>query len=251
MSDVENAGENAGEAQVPVAQAPVALVHEPQAQPSAEPKINPVVADLSHWDDVQDGFEGAARFPLWGIINKVTDGVGNVDTTFGVRRSGVIGHGLLYGAYHFGHTGRVEQQAEWYLQHIGDHEGLLLALDHEQDEQRHTHMALDEVKTWLTYVHDRVGRWPWLYSGNVIREQLGEEHSDPFWGNIKLWLAEYGSHEIIPPAFRGGPVLWQYTGDGSGPQPHNVPGIVIHGGKGIDLNHWAGTREELAAVWAA
>ena len=40
--------------------------------------------------------------------------------------------------------------------------------------------------------------------------------------------------------------LWQYTGDGVGPLPHNVPGI----GRNMDINHYAGSDEELAARWA-
>lgn len=210
--------------------------------------INPRVVDLSHWDDVQDKFAGAVKFGIWGVINKVTESVGNHDKSFDWRRQPAADAGLKYGAYHFLHTGRIRDQAHWFLENIGDPTGLLLALDHEQDEVRHTHARVDEVKEWLQIVHDETGRWPWLYSGSVIKEQLGVS-TDPFWKPIKLWLSQYGPAPKWPRAFAP-PPLWQYTGDGIGPGPHNVPGIVING-KGIDINHFAGTREELAAIWAA
>ena len=34
------------------------------------------VIDLSHWDDVQDGFAGTVKMGVLGVINKVTEGLG-------------------------------------------------------------------------------------------------------------------------------------------------------------------------------
>jgi hypothetical protein len=44
------------------------------------------------------------------------------------------------------------------------------------------------------------------------------------------------------------PTLWQFTGDGIGPAPHTLPGIVT---KGIDINSFDGTRDDLVAAWSA
>lgn len=207
----------------------------------------PRVVDLSHYDNVTDKFAGAVQFGIWGVINKVTEGTGAVDASFGWRRKPAADAGLLYGAYHFLHPGRIDEQMTWFLQHVGDPTGLLLALDHEAENGARA--SVSDVKTACQIIHDKLGRWPWLYSGNDIKEQLGNA-TDPFWKNIKFWLAQYGAAPIVPPAFTGNPLLWQYTGDGSGQGPHNVPGILI-GGRGIDINHWGGTRDELAAVWAS
>lgn len=207
----------------------------------------PRVVDLSHYDNVQDAFAGAVRFGIWGVINKVTEGFGSVDASFDWRRKPAADAGLLYGGYHFLHPGRIQQQADWFLQHVGDPTGLLLALDHE--DENGSHASPDEVKQWLRAIHDAVGRWPWLYSGSLIREQLAGQTSDPFWRQIRLWLPQYGPAPFSPPAFEDA-LLWQYTGDGAGQLPHNVPGITISG-KGIDINHFAGTRDELAAIWAS
>lgn len=209
--------------------------------------IKPRVVDLSHYDNVTDRFAGFVQFGGWGVINKVTEGTGATDASFNWRRQPAKDAGLLYGAYHFLHTGRIAQQVDWFLQHVGDPTGLLLAFDHETENGMHA--TLDEVKQACTLVHDKLGRWPWLYSGDVIKEQCGNT-LDPFWKNIKLWLPQYSSsgNYSWPPAFEQPPLI-QYTGDGAGRPPHNVPGIVISGG--LDINHFDGTRDELAAIWAA
>jgi hypothetical protein len=41
--------------------------------------------------------------------------------------------------------------------------------------------------------------------------------------------------------------LWQFTGDGVGPKPHSVPGIVD---TGIDINHFDGDPVKLATEWS-
>lgn len=207
----------------------------------------PRVVDLSHYDDVQDKFTGAVAFGIWGVINKVTEGTGSVDASFNWRRQPAKNAGLNYGAYHFLHTGRVEQQVGWFLQNVGDPAGLLLAVDHETLNGMHA--TLGEVKQFCTLVHDRIGRWPWLYSGDVIKSQIGDG-LDPFWKQIKLWLPQYSSsgNYAWPPAFDAPPLI-QYTGDGVGKGPHNVPGIVIAGG--LDINHFGGTRDELDAIWGS
>jgi hypothetical protein len=61
-----------------------------------------------------------------------------------------------------------------------------------------------------------------------------------------LWLAQYGPRPVTP---RNWPSawLWQFTGDGLGPKPHSLPGIV---GFGIDINSYEGDAMKLAADWS-
>lgn len=202
--------------------------------------VNPKVVDLSHYDDVQDGFAGAVEMGIRGVINKVTEDYSSHDHSFEWRREPAAKAGLLFGAYHFLRPTRIQQQADWFLQNCGDTTGLLLALDHED-----ANVPLKDAQYWLQAVHDKVGRWPILYSGHLIKEQLMGT-GDPFWGQIRLWLAQYSSHPVWPAAWAK-PWLWQFTGDGHGPPPHNVPGIVIAGG--CDINSFDGTDAELAEQW--
>jgi GH25 family lysozyme M1 (1,4-beta-N-acetylmuramidase) len=48
-------------------------------------KFNPVIVDLSHFDDVQD-WNAVKKFGILGVINKATEGLGMIDKTFSIRR---------------------------------------------------------------------------------------------------------------------------------------------------------------------
>lgn len=218
-------------------------------------RINPKFVDLSHYDDVQDKFAGAARMGIRGVINKLTEGVGNLDHSAFWRIGPALEAGLLYGVYHFIRPGRIAEQAAWFLQHYKDLQAaapgvfIRIGLDHET-----AGVSVDDVKQWLTIVHDATGQWPWLYSYSAfLTDQFKDEQvaaDDPFFKKIELWIAAYNDHPHWPPNWEK-PVAHQYTGDGNGLPPHNVPGIVIEGSKGIDINSYDGTDEQLAAAWAA
>lgn len=213
------------------------------------------VVDLSHYDDVQDRFAGAVKFGIRGVVNKLTEGVGDHDRSFSWRLKPANNAGLLpLGAYHFARPGRIAQQADWFLQNLRNDAGDLASfkapavLDLEIEG-----VSLADAQAWLERVHAALGRWPWLYSYSAF---LGEHFTkadlaNPFWKQIPLWIAAHNDHPTWPACW-GAPWLWQYTGDSSGLEPHNVSGIVIEeGGKGIDINSFDGTDDELAAAWAA
>ena len=100
----------------------------------------------------------------------------------------------------------------------------------------------------LVGVAAQFGRRPVLYSGSLIKEQLGDEE-DAFFGAHRLWLAEYGPVPQPQRSWRS-PWLWQYSGDGIGPDPKTVPGIPGAGGA-VDCNSYDGPPDRLAAEWAS
>jgi len=205
--------------------------------------FNPVIVDLSHFDDVQD-WNRVKEFGILGVINKATEGLGLVDRTYALRREPAREHGILYGAYHFIRRGDPVAQADHFLDvalNVAEPENVLLALDHEDRR-----VPLENAKQWLQRVFDKTGRRPVLYSGFLIKEQLGDGR-DPFLAQHRLWLSHFSSHPVCPPNWSS-PFIVQFTGDGQGPQPHQVPGIVIDGG--IDLNHFGGSAEQLKEQWA-
>ncbi len=205
--------------------------------------INPKVVDLSHYDTIEDLAQVKA-FGILGIINKATEGPGMTDKTFEQRLDPVRKAGFLYGAYHFLRPGNIAAQVDHFFQVTDPDENLLVALDHE--DQR---VPLDDARDWLSRAHEKIGRWPVLYSGFLIKQQLGNR-KDAMLSGCRLWLAHYSSTPTWPPNWSK-PWLHQYTGDGVGPGPHNVPGITIPGSDGIDINSYDGTDEQLAASWAA
>jgi lysozyme len=206
--------------------------------------INPLVVDLSHYDKVTD-LQAARRFGIAGVIAKATQGVSVTDGTYAAIRAKAKAAGMLWGAYHFLEHGNLDQQIKHFLDVARPDDQTLLALDHEPYGAKTPH--LDEAQYFLETVRAKVGRKPIIYSGNLIKEQLGGR-VDRFFGSHRLWLAQYGSKAVTQ---RSWSALWlhQYTGDGLGPTPHNVPGITIPGGKGIDINSYDGDEAKLRAEW--
>lgn len=208
--------------------------------------INPKFLDLSHYDDVQDGFAGAVKFGIRGIVNKATEGPGMVDKTFAIRRPVAAKAGLLYGGYHFLRPGDQDQAAAHFLETIRDPTGLLLMGDWEVPQ-----VGVETARQWFGAVHDKVGRWPVCYSyAAMLMENFGTK-PDAMFSQMRVWVARYGDHPYWPTQIWPKAWGWQFTGDGNGPTPHNVPGIVLAGSKGIDINSYDGTDDQLMQEWAA
>jgi len=204
--------------------------------------IHPRVIDISHYDKVDDdGFEQAKAFGIWGVIHKASEGPGNIDHSYEDRRLDAIDAGLLWGAYHFIRPGDVAGQVRHFLERAAPDDETLLALDYEVNK-----VPLTAAREFLRMVAEKVGRKPVLYSGNTIKEKLGHA-KDEFFGSHRLWLAQYGPVPRIPNSWQSA-WLWQYTGDGVGPTPHNVPGIHIPGG--LDISSYAGSEDQLKFEWA-
>lgn len=214
--------------------------------------IVPKVVDLSHYDDLQDIHKVKAA-GIVGICNKATEGPSVVDRTFAIRRPVVLGAGMLYGAYHFLRPGNMAVQAKHFLDVVGDPAGLMLMADWEVPG-----ISPSALKEWLGHVHDATGQWPVVYSyASMLNEQLGHTRPDPVLAQTRLWVAAYSTHPTWPTQIWPRPWLWQFTGDGSGPGPHQIPGIVLPGSKGIDVDAYEGgvshashTDDELRAEWA-
>jgi lysozyme len=203
-------------------------------------EINPRVADISHWQLDAIGkydFEAARRWGLWGVIAKATEGTGYIDPTYEEARHGAVSAGLLFGSYHFFRPGQVKEQVELFLS-VADHNGLL-CLDHED-----AGCSVEDVKEFMQLVEEKTGQCPVLYSGHLIKDQLGDK-MDQYLAGTRLWLAQYSDEPEVQKSWDTY-WLWQYTGDGKGPSPHDVPGL----GEDMDINSWAGTHEELEAEWS-
>lgn len=201
-------------------------------------KINPIVIDISRYQVVKS-FDDLRKGGIAAVINKATEGTTYVDPYFASRRTKVQACGMLYGAYHFLRPGSIEAQVDHFLSVVGTTDDLMLALDHEDPK-----VLLSEAKLFLQLLENRTGNIPVLYSGFLIKQQLGNR-IDPELARVRLWLAEYGSSPTWPPTWAR-PWLWQFTGDGKGPPPHQVPGINQYG---IDIDSYDGTPEQLAREW--
>jgi lysozyme len=209
-------------------------------------KINPRVVDISHHNYDDDGpydFAAARRWGVWGVIAKATEDTDYVDPTYEMAREGARRAGLLFGAYHFFRPGKVDQQVDHFLSVVmkgdDDFDSLLLCLDHEDEG-----CSVEDVKQFMKAVEEKTGQCPVLYSGHLIKDQLGNRE-DAYLGSTRLWLAQYGDNPEVQLSWEDY-WLWQFTGDGNGPEPHDVPGI----GKNVDVNSWDGSKGHLVSEWA-
>jgi lysozyme len=204
----------------------------------AEP-IN-VIIDISHHNANPD-FQQAVEAGIVGVIHKATQGTGFTDNMYETNKQKALDAGLLWGAYHFGTGADGAAQADFFLQVVDPGPDTLLVLDYEPNTQGAT-MTLDQARAFVTEVNDKVGRFPGLYSGSLIKEQLGN-NSDETLAQCFFWLAQYGPTPVVPANWDTW-TLWQYTDGNFGPQPHTVPGIGA-----CDRDKFNGDLDGLKALW--
>lgn len=197
-------------------------------------QTTPLVLDLSHWNPVHD-WAAVKASGIVAIIYKVTEGASYVDPTYDAAKKGAISAGLLWGAYHFLRPGDMKAQAKFFIDKIGEIIDIYAA-DHEDPG-----VSVDDLKIFLAEVERLTGIRPILYSGNVIKEQVGNNR-DPVLAQYRLWIAQYTSAEepIWPKQIWPTWWLWQYSEHGS------VPGV----GGDIDMNRYSGSGPvQLTIEW--
>lgn len=211
--------------------------------------IVPRVVDIYHGDEVHDGFQGAVDAGVWGIIHKASQGCHFVDRDYADRRKLAKKAGLLWGAYHFNSGEDPKAQVDYFLRCAQPDDDTLMVLDFEDNKK--SPMSVHQAVDFLHALERKLGRKGAIYSGNMLKETIGKLSADDaaYIRSHRLWLCQYGPKAKLPAGFDDY-WLWQYTGDGIGMKPHYVPGITVPGGKGIDLNIYNGTREQLASEWA-
>ncbi|MEI9886163.1 MAG: glycoside hydrolase family 25 protein [Rhizomicrobium sp.] len=213
--------------------------------PAPSPAV-PVVVDLYHGDAVAS-FAQAKAAGLRGVIHKATTGQSGTDPAYAQRRSAARAAGLLWGAYHWGTAAPADKQVENFLATAQPDNDTLVALDFEPDKGNQ--MTLDGARQFLQGVRDKLGRRAVLYSGSLIKSQLGTT-KDAFFGAHRLWLAQYGSQPSVQASWSTY-WLWQYTDGTDGPDPKACPGIPGDSAGKLDCDHYQGGEDQLAAEWAS
>lgn len=214
--------------------------------------LRPCVVDINHEDgsSIEDGrivdridFVAAYKWGVRGIIHKATEGNHFVDPLYHSRRQRAVAAGMLWGAYHFMRPGDVGDQASFFLQAVGNSRQppfTRYVLDYEDPK-----LALWQAERWLEVLQRVTGQFPWIYSGFLVREQTDRGITlPPSLAQYPLWLAEYSEEPRIPRPWQNF-VLWQRSGDGEGPGPHDIPGI----GRKQDVNYFDGSDLELRSAW--
>lgn len=220
--------------------------------------ITPRVVDMFHGDILAHGdpvaaFKAMADAGIWGIIHKATQGIGVADPAYASRTKAAREAGLLTGAYHFNTGDKISSQVDHFFDVAQPDGQTLMALDFE--DNRASQMTLANAVAFLQLADQKLGRPLWVYSGNRIKELIvnASDEVRQVFGQRHFWLCEYGAVARMVDV-NGHPLpwssytLWQFSGDSVGPLPHTIPGMLT---KGIDLNTYSGTREQIAEEWVS
>jgi GH25 family lysozyme M1 (1,4-beta-N-acetylmuramidase) len=200
-----------------------------------------VVVDISHHNGNVD-LTKAKQDGIVGVIHKGTQGTGMVDNKYIPNRQAAQAAGLLWGAYHFGTKSDGAAQADFFLSKVNADDQTLLVLDYEPNGN--STMTLDQARAFVSRVNAVTGRFPGLYSGSLIKEQLGGKPVDPILSRCFLWIAQYGPQVKNIPQTWPSWTMWQYTDGVAGPSPHSVNGIGT-----CDRDQFNGTLEQLQQLW--
>jgi len=205
-------------------------------------QINAKVIDLYHGDAVIS-FDAAYAAGIRGVIHKATQGNTITDKTYAARREQALDAGMLWGAYHYIGPSDMEAQAARFIDLAQPTDATLVAVDHEDRS-----VPLAKLVAFIEAVKAEIGRYPVVYSGFLIKEQVAKATTlqRAVLAQCELWLSQYGSAPRWPGLWKA-PFLWQFTGDGEGPSPHTVDGM----GKVVDISSFAGSDTELADQWVA
>lgn len=202
------------------------------------------VIDLSHHNTIKD-FARVKVAGVLGVIHKATAGTNFVDKMYNINRDKALSAGLLWGAYHWGsgETNTAEAQADHFLNVTKPDDKTLLALDYEPNvsggHRLGPDMSPSQAIAFVEKIKKSIGRPPVLYTGLAMAGHF------PNLPECPLWWARYNNKPAGIPSTWKTWTFWQYTGDGLGPQPHVVDGIVGP----IDRDYFNGDENQLRALW--
>ncbi len=192
------------------------------------------VVDLSQWN-LDVNFKLVKEDGILGVVHKVTQGLKYVDPKYAKRRKAAENEGLLWGAYHLGVWGNGKDQADHFLDKVGDNAQTLLALDI-QENQNEKDITPKQAEYFVNRVQERTNRLPLICGGAYFLKDF----ATPILTKCPLWKIRWSK---LPKGWNKW-VLWQYTNGQMGPKPRSVRGIGP-----CDRSKFNGTIEELKNFW--
>jgi lysozyme len=195
--------------------------------------VMPKVIDISHWQ----GFPDMQRVRAAGVlalIHKATEGTAYKDPNRAKNCSAAIKAGIKVCTYHWLKPGEtaVEQMMN-YIRTINPVPGERVIIDYEE-----AGCDLVQLKIAVQYlISDPRRLQVTVYSGHLIKQQLGDRRDDFLAANTSLWLAQYTDGvPSWPKATWPRWSLWQYSESGA------VDGID---GMAVDLDRFNGSDANL------
>lgn len=197
------------------------------------------IIDISHWQN-RPKLAAAKAAGFGAVIIKATQGVSATDADYAANVAEAAANDFLIGAYHFGEPGQGLAQAEFFLDVVKPNPQTLVALDFERGSGEL--MAVQDAIDFVTHVYQSLGRWPVIYGGADLKQQLAGE-GNPTLSNCPLWLAQYGNTAVLPSGWASW-TLWQFSDDNFNRPETKVPGVSP-----VDRDRFDGDFAALAAAW--
>ncbi|HEU0113321.1 MAG TPA: GH25 family lysozyme, partial [Thermomicrobiales bacterium] len=169
-------------------------------------------------------------------ITRVGDGLGG-DNTFDANWAGIKANGMVRGAYQYFRAGDdPKQQADILLGKIGTPTDgdLPPTLDLETLDGQSAATVVANVKIWLSYVKQKTGRTPMIYTSPGFWPSIG----NPDLSAYVLWVAHWGT---TCPTMPTGWSTWSFHQDSDN---GTVPGIS----GGVDTDVFDGDQAALNAI---
>ena len=188
--------------------------------------------DVSHWQAFPD-FKKVAASGVIAMIHKATEGTSYVDPNRANNTINAMEAGISCATYFWLKPGTYgKAQAEFYLKIIQPVQGERVVIDYEESG-----CDLDDlygaVEALIDYDKNLQIA---VYSGHLLKEQLGGDHDMFLAEHTSLWLAQYTTGT---PSWPKGTYpqwsLWQYTDKG------HIDGVEGY----CDCNRFNGSDEQL------
>jgi lysozyme len=189
--------------------------------------------DISHWQDFPD-FEKVRAAGVIACIMKATEGTSSVDPNRAKNFIAANDAGISCCTYHWLKPGNAKEQMQFYIETIDPSPGERMIIDYEEDG-----CTLDDLHEAVTaLLDDPRNLQVTVYSGHLLKEQLGNDYDALLAENTDLWLAQYSDESDIswPSGTYDIWTLWQYSESGE------IDGIY---GTEVDLNKFNGTDTNL------
>lgn len=175
------------------------------------------------------------------IIHKATEGGDFRDKSYHSQKKKAKELGLLWGSFHFSNSTNPLKQVENYLQFAKPVDDEVICLDFEHNKGNE--MSLEQAEIFINEIFARVGRYPMLYGGAWLREQVRTKPNEIL-SKCPLWYRRYASTpRELPTKIWDDYTLWQYTDGVSGAEPRSVNGVTC------DRNRFKGSVDDLKKAW--
>jgi lysozyme len=175
---------------------------------------NPVICvDLSHY---QRGFnfQEFKDSGGLGVILKASEGSSR-DPDYSTFWDQAMDAKLAIASYHFLRQGNMNAQAKFFLNVVKPRQGERVVADYEI-----AGITVDDLVSFLQTIHtSRPDLQLTVYSGHLIKEQLGATRNDWLAQNTSLWIAQFTTQAkpSWPTATWPTWSLWQHTDSGTVP----------------------------------